>query len=368
MGLKNTMNDKVSHFFVDRYIDTIDLKDDVIRKEFFDDLSRLNRVLNRENLRISNGGNTLIVNQKSSDDKKKKTSENQNDEGNDKILDIKISNFCVIPTHKLYVKKENFIYEDGIGVKVITKIGKKKYKCIYINLNNEMIEKGYWISPFYLDHDLYLYDKKFYNHIRIAIKLSTRMLAPDEFKIFDGEWWLENRFADVEISEFNGFPKTNFIQILAHPLRTCGEIKPLHINVTNDMIEEKGSKIDQDIIHFLLAINELVNKELILKKGDSPDADIKNIGWKDDEKYYLLYLKAWEWVYDFLNMSDLKFSSTKKEIEFKLYEMGMIDLEVEKNGRRKRADCNTTVYTGKKERVLRVSIAGLYEFITKNNV
>lgn len=356
-------SNKASHFFVDKYMEIMKIHPD-IREELGDDYVRLNRILQRENLRIDLDGNTLFINPGTTEEKKEKTNETNGDVGTGEKSDTKISNFCVIPTHRLYMKNENGIYEDGIGVKIFARVSKKKYKCIYLNLSNEMIEKGYWISPVYLDHDFYLYNKSFYKELRIALKLSIRMLSSDEFKVFDGEWWFENRFSDVEISDFEGFPKSNTIQWLAHPSTTNGEIKQFHIFESNE--EGKGGTseiIKQDIFYFLKAVNELVKKELILDKGDIPDSDNENIGWKDNEKYYLFYGKTWEWVENFLNKSSYQISIPNKEFDIKLYEEGIIDIEEEKRTGRKRADCNIK----KNKRCFKISISRLNEFIDTYN-
>lgn len=231
-----------------------------------------------------------------------------------------------------------------------------------------MIERGFWVSPVYLDHDLYIYNKSFYNQLRIAIKLSTRILWGDDFKIFDGEWWLENRYSDVEITDFAGYPKSNSTQWLAHPLSTHREVKQFHFIETNtDEIDGKIEMIKQDLFHFLNAINELVKKELVLEKGNIPDDEYENMGWKDSEKYYLLYGKTWKWVENYLKESNYVTSFPNKDIEIKLYEQEIIEIEEEKRSGRKRADCNTTVYPKKKERVFKISISRLEEFIDTYN-
>lgn len=361
-------NNKVSHFFVDKYIEIMKIHPNILA-ELDDDYVRLNRILHRENLRIDIEGNTLFINPVTTKKKKENTNETKEDEGIDEKSDTKISNFCVIPTHRLYVKNENGIHEDGIGVKIFSRVGKKKYKCIYLNLTNEMIEKGSWISPVYLDHDLFLYNKSFYNQLRIAIKLSTRMLSREEFKVFDGEWWFENPFSDFQISDYEGYPKSNTIKWLPDPPKKInGEFEHFNSYSTNERWKEGLSEIiKQDIFNFLQAVKELVRKELVLEKGVIPDPDNENIGWKDNDKYYLIYGKTWEWVENYLNKSDYHISIHKKEFDIKLYEEDIIEIKEEKRAGRKRADCNTVVYSKHRERVFKISISRLNEFIDTYN-
>ncbi|MGG0175793.1 hypothetical protein [Gottfriedia acidiceleris] len=351
-------------FFTDKYVEIININDEPdVRLQFRDDCRRLNRILKRENLQIDMQGNTLIVVPATTEVKKDKTIEHDLKIEAEEKSDIKISNFCVIPTHRLYIKNEEGIFENGIGLKIFVKISKKKFKCIYLNVTNEMLEKGDWINPTYLDHDLFLYNKSSYNQLKIGIKLSSRILSSDEFKIFDGEWWLENRFSDVEISDFDGFHESNSILFLAHPLTTSGKIRPIQIDNRNETNNaEEPSVINQDILYFLQTINELVEKELILDLGVDPENN-ENIGWIDKEKYYLLYRKTWDWVNSMLKQKQYLLSISEKELDKRLFEEGIIEIEEEKRTGRKRADCNVTVFPKNKERVFKISIPRLTQYL-----
>ncbi|USK86146.1 hypothetical protein [Peribacillus asahii] len=359
-------SNKATSFFIDKYVEIINIKNEPdIRKKFRDDCLRLNRILKRENLRIDLNGNTIIINEVTTE--ARKINEAKSDEEREELPDTKISNFCVIPTHRLYVKNEEGIYENGIGVKVFVRISKNKFKCIYLNLTTDMIEKGHWVTPAYLDHDLYLYNKSLYSQLRIAVKISTRALSSDEFKIFDGEWWLENQYDDVEISDFEGFHDSNSIAMLAHPSITNGAIKSIHYDrAGGENNERTDSIIKQDILRFLQAINELVKKEVVLDIGVKPD-NHENIGWKDKDKYYLLYRRTWDWIVDLLKETNYQISIPEKELDIQLHKEEIIEIEEEKRTGRKRADCNTTVYPKKKERVFKISIARLNEFIDTYN-
>lgn len=151
-------NSKLSHYFIDKYIEKINLKD--FPNEIRDNRRHLNRVLKRENLGVDSSGNTVLYNPTVQENINYETDESE------EIIETKLSNFFIVPTHRLYIKNGDNIQEDGIGVKVYTQISKKKYKCIHLNLNNEMIEKGFWINSSYLDHDLYLYNKSFQQYLK----------------------------------------------------------------------------------------------------------------------------------------------------------------------------------------------------------
>ncbi|WP_353706416.1 hypothetical protein QEP67_21415 [Bacillus cereus group sp. MS39] len=349
-------NSKLSHYFIDKYIEKINLKD--FPNEIRDNRRHLNRVLKRENLGVDSSGNTVLYNPTVQENINYETDESE------EIIETKLSNFFIVPTHRLYIKNGDNIQEDGIGVKVYTQISKKKYKCIHLNLNNEMIEKGFWINSSYLDHDLYLYNKSFQHYLKMAIKLSTRILSKSEFKIFDGEWWLENRFADVTISDFEDYAESRYTRILDHPSKTNGALKPYHDDLdSEESLKETDKVIKKDTFYFLRALLELVKELDLLQIFTIPENSEENVGWEDDQKYYLPYKKTWEWIDNWLQASKYPISVKQKELDIFLHEEKIIEIEVEKSSGRKRADCNVTLYPKHKERVFKISKARITEYI-----
>ncbi|HFJ9378291.1 TPA: hypothetical protein ACGW65_002658 [Bacillus paranthracis] len=351
-----TSNSKPSHYFIDKYIEKINLKD--FPNEIRDNRRHLNRVLKRENLGIDSSGNIVLYNPTVQENINYETDESE------EIIETKLSNFFVVPTHRLYIKNGDNIQEDGIGIKVYTQISKKKYKCIHLNLNNEMIEKGFWINSSYLDHDLYLYNKSFQQYLKMAIKLSTRILSKSEFKVFDGEWWLENRFADVIISDFEDYAESRYTRILDHPSKTNGALKPYHGDLdSEESLKETNKIIKKDTFYFLSALLELVKELDLLQIFTIPENSEENVGWEDDQKYYLPYKKTWEWIDNWLQASKYPISVKQKELDIFLHEEKIIEIEVEKSSGRKRADCNVTLYPKHKERVFKISKARITEYI-----
>ncbi|MDA1689590.1 MULTISPECIES: hypothetical protein [Bacillus cereus group] len=352
-------NSKLSQYFIDKYVEKINLKD--FPNEIRDNRRLLNRVLKRENLGIDSSGNTVLYNPTVQGNINYETNDTDEPE---EIIETKLSNFFVVPTHRLYIKNGDTIQEDGIGVKIYTQISKKKYKCIYLNLNNEMIEKGFWINSSYLDHDLYLYNKSFQQYLKMATKLSTRILSKSDFKIFDGEWWLENRFADVKISDFEGYSDSRHTRALAHPSITNRSLKPFHDDLdSEEPLKETDRVIKKDIFHFLKALLELISEQDLLQFGTIPENSEENAGWEDEQKYYLPYKKTWEWIANWLQASKYPISVKQKELDIFLYEEKIIEIEVEKGRGRKRADCNVTLYPKHKERVFKISKARITEYI-----
>lgn len=227
-----------------------------------------------------------------------------------------------------------------------------------------MIEKGFWINSSYLDHDLYLYNKSFQQYLKMAIKLSTRILSKSEFKIFDGEWWLENRFADVTISDFKDYAESRYTRILDHPSKTNGALKPYHDDLdSEESLKETDKVIKKDTFYFLCALLELVKELDLLQIFTIPENSEENVGWEDDQKYYLPYKKTWEWIDNWLQTSKYPISVKQKELDIFLYEEKIIEIEVEKSSGRKRADCNVTLYPKHKERVFKISKVRITEYI-----
>lgn len=103
---------------------------------------------------------------------------------------IRMCNFFVYPTHKLYYNNGNSIESYGLAVNIYCKdILMNKYIKICLNLNNDMIEKGGWVSSNLLDS---CYDQKKgsdYHYLRSALKLATIILNKKDIKIFDRRVW-----------------------------------------------------------------------------------------------------------------------------------------------------------------------------------
>ncbi|MGH0777853.1 hypothetical protein ACQVQ8_12175 [Bacillus cereus] len=198
----------------------------------------------------------------------------------------------------------------------------------------------------------------------MAIKLSTRVLSKSDFKIFDGEWWLENRFADVTISDFEGYAESRYTRILEHPSKTNGSLKPYHDDLdSEESLKETDKVIKKDIFHFLQALLELVKEQGLLQFGTIPENSEENAGWEDDQKYYLPYKKTWEWIANWLQASKYPISVKQKELDIFLHEEKIIEIEEEKGRGRKRADCNATLYPKHKERVFKISKARIADYI-----
>lgn len=94
-----------------------------------------------------------------------------------------ICNFFVVPTNRLRVYDlQKKTTEVGLNVKIYTRINKKEYKCIELDLLNETLANSKWIDPNYLDYDFYLYKENFYPYLLRAIRLATRLLEDDDEK------------------------------------------------------------------------------------------------------------------------------------------------------------------------------------------
>ncbi|MDR4998972.1 hypothetical protein [Brevibacillus parabrevis] len=345
------------HFFIDKYIDLIRIEEfhDSFSKEIHDYRLQLNRLLQRETLGIDWLGNTVLLNN---------VDDEETEYGKDNKMDIKLCNFFIVPTHRLYIKENQTIREEGLGIKVYTKLSKKKYKCIYLNLNQEMIEKGYWVTASFLDHDLFLYDKSYYRYLKMAIKLSTRILLDSDFKIFDGEWWFENRFSDVTINDFEGYHQRRPVLQLVHPVTTNGVIKSFYnlSNSENLNISDINTLKKQDAIIFLKEILALIEEQPLTKLGEIPENEVDNLGWQDDDKYYLPYKETWDLVETRLRHREKYSLLARKELDLFLFDEKIIEIEEEKSGR-KRADKLVTVYPKTKIRVFVIKKTKMNEYL-----
>lgn len=336
--------------FLDKYIEYISAKQ--YAAETAKIRLRINRILQKEKLEITRSG--TIVHE--SIHKSGESSGNPQDE----VSVTKLTNFCVIPTHRLYVQGNDSRYiEEGVGVRIYTKLSKKKYKLIHLNLSNEMIEKGNWLNANYSAQDLILYKKSFYHHVCIAIKLSTRALASSEYKVFTDGYWYENEDESITIDEYEKMD------------RLIAEGIPNQLSLSNNQESEKPTVSGKhELLPFLAELSSLIETWPRFEKGTKPSTNDDSVVWFDREYYYLPYKQTWSTMEE--RLRDAGFYRTndkdfRKGIEAILSAEQLIKIETETKSNRERADCNASVYKGKKLRVFKVYKARLENYLQTNS-
>lgn len=223
-----------------------------------------------------------------------------------------ICNFFVLPIERLRVfdKERQAFVEVGLSIHVYTRINYKTYKCVELDLLNDIMANSKWIDPNFLDYDYYLYKEALYAYLLRAIRLSTRLMDEDDESVFfdDGVGWVDQYFGRTD---------SGYIHYM----------KDWQIYKWKESEEEK-IKLDPMTYRamvLLKTIRELIDKSQFLKIDDYSKLQENTIGWEDDSK----------WAIDYKIVRDYSKEEIKKTGNFKidkkiykfLFEKGILAIE-----------------------------------------
>ncbi|MCD1259747.1 hypothetical protein B5M42_012975 [Paenibacillus athensensis] len=292
--------------FMERYAS---FTDDLTTME--QNIEKLNRIYARENFCIDQHGNLVVKGD----------------------VTQRICNFFVYPTHKLYFDHGNFIELEGVAVVAYTK-HEEKYKKVYLNLTNDLIESGSWVRSEYLDTEYDLMKASQYFYLRSALKIATRRIGTNDVMIFDGEDWVEDEEAAGLLKEYQSYIK-------------------------NRRIWDKVKNIDSlqnTIGDYLKAMQTYITGNQLTTHGNEPIDENTNKGWENDEFYFLWGKEFWKWMETRFASKDMTFDKDRF-IDY-LVEQNVIEVETEKRGRI-RVEVWETVYPKFKKRFLKINRAKL---------
>lgn len=316
-----------SNKFIDKYIRKAK------SKEFHDDMkstrTKINKILAMENLAIDDEANLVLY----SDDFKTET---------------RICNFAVFPTHLLLYDDGNQIHEAGLAVEVYTKFHNGNYKFICANLTDDVIDKGTWLNTTYVDRDCFVYKSELYRYLKIAIKLSYRIIKrKSDIKIFHDQEWLEHDDALKHLSIFDD--KQNML-----------EYRQL-----NNSSNQTDSLIRADAIQFLKALQIHIS-EIEIHPIINGLSKTSEQGLEDDTHYYLIYTQTWSWVRSYFNRNQISLNTKEeKKLDHYLIDAGVFESnEIRAKTSLKRADRR---HPPLKPRVFMINKNRLVDFLQNNN-
>ncbi|GKU79434.1 hypothetical protein [Paenibacillus sp. L3-i20] len=312
--------------FIEKYVDKI--KTAKFESLTEDTILKLNRIYHKENLHIDEEGNLVLLKQE------------------EKENVIKVCNFFAVPIYRLMYDDGSEIHESGLGLVIYSKFSDEKYKRNFVNLSDEAIEKGNWLSIEYLDRDLFLYTKDLYKYLRIAIKLSTRILKKREVKIYYDSYWLEDEDAIDHIDERHIFD-------LLH---------------SRDRDNQDKYGLEKDPVEIAKLLKEYTLQYKLIPFYTEPIDKEQNWGWEDNDYFYLPYASTWKWIRGILENRQYILKMKDKQIDEYLIEYEIFESNEERKTGVKRADRNSTVYAGKKERVLMIKKESMNDFLTKAEI
>ncbi|GMK40546.1 hypothetical protein PCCS19_36020 [Paenibacillus sp. CCS19] len=319
------MEKYLSEDFIEKFSERV--KGSVFDHEMNRIRTKINRVLQKENLYFDEECYLVLQ------------SENKETEN-------KICNFFVLPTHTLYYDDDEKLHEAGIALELYSQIEEDKYKRILLNLNDEAIEKGNWLNNIsFFDRDYLVYKSDLYRYLRIAIKLSTRILKENQKKVFYDDAWLEDDDALEHISAFKYDQR--MLQLRKY---------------NNELENDTNRKEDIDAINFLTAQSKYISEITMLAFPEDPSVENSEWGWEDNEYYYLVYSKTWSWIRAFFNHNEIKLKLNEKELDDYLIEAGVFESnEIRPKTKIKRADRKTPPL---KQRVFMINKLRLHEFLS----
>ncbi|ASA23380.1 hypothetical protein [Paenibacillus donghaensis] len=229
-----------------------------------------------------------------------------------------ICNFFVVPINRLrvYDLQKQKTTEVGLNVKVYTRINKKEYKCIQLDLLNETLANSKWIDPNYLDYDFFLYRENIYPYLLRAIRLATRLLDDDDAKvIFNDEiGWVDN---------FYGRDNSGY-------LRYIKDSRGYKWMESEDMsIEIDPMKFNAVI--FLNAVQGLIHKSEFLEMDNSSKLQEDFIGWENENIWAIKYSLIKPHVTNELKRTGRNFKIDNKLYAF-LFKQGILSIEGDVEG------------------------------------
>ncbi|WP_340010983.1 hypothetical protein MHI32_22960 [Paenibacillus sp. FSL H7-0690] len=234
-------------------------------------------------------------------------------EGKETARGAFICNFFVVPINRLrvYDLQKQKTTEVGLNVKVYTRINKKEYKCIELDLLNETLANSKWIDPNFLDYDLYLYRENLYAYLLRAIRLATRLLEDDDEKvIFNDEIGWVNYFWGVDEDGYVCYMKEK------QPLKWKeSEIKEIEID-----------PMKVNAITFLKVVQKLIDDSKFQPMNDSSKLKDGIIGWESTVSWAIKFDELKSYVKEAVKRSSRNFKIDKKLYAF-LNNQGILTIE-----------------------------------------
>lgn len=293
-----------SEDFIEKFTETV--KDSLFDVRLSKLRTKINRILQKDNLYFDSEGYLVL-------------------QIENKESDTRVCNFFVLPTHSLYFDDGEKIHEAGISVELYSRLNDEKYKRILFNLSDEAIEKGNWLTTAFIDRDFFVYKPELYRHLRIAMKLSSRVIKDEAKKVYYDDEWLEDDEAVKHISDYR------------HNLRLDSFMK-----ISNGDGNEANHKEDMDAKQFLSAQSQYISEIKMLSFPEETSDETNEWGWEDNEYYYLVYSKTWSWIRAYFNRKGVNLISDAKKLDHYLIEAGVFESnEVRPKNNLKRADRKT---------------------------
>jgi hypothetical protein len=298
-----------SEDFIEKFSEKV--KDILFKDALFDSeltkmKTKINKILQKENLYFDNEGYLVL-------------------QPENKESEIRICNFFILPTHSLHFDDGEKIHAAGIAVELYSPLNGKEYKRILVNLSDEVIEKGSWLNTTFIDRDFFVYKSDLYRYLRIAIKLSSRVIKDKAKKVFYNDEWLEDDEAVQHISEYKNYLTSQSIQ-----------------KISNVYENEVNQKIDAEAMEFLIAQSQYISMINMLSFPEENSEVTNEWGWEDNEYFYLVYSNTWRWIRAYFNRKGIKLISDEKDLDHYLIEAGVFESnEVRPKNKLKRADRNT---------------------------
>ncbi|MFC5532229.1 hypothetical protein [Cohnella yongneupensis] len=312
-----------SEEFIEKFSEKV--KDSVFDYGLDDIRTKINRILQKENLYFDGEGYLLL-------------------QSESKENETRICNFFVLPTHSLYYDDGEKIHEAGISVELYSRFNEDKYKRILVNLSDEAIEKGNWMSIEFIDRDFLIYKSDLYRYLRIAIKLSSRIIKEKAKKIFYNDEWLEDGEAVEHIAESRRERKVISI-----------------MKIVNGNEQENNQKEATDAVMFLRAQSQYISEIKMLVFPLEPSDEEGEWGWEDNDYYYLVYSKTWSWIRAYFTRKGFKLRITEKDLDHFLVESGIFESnEIRSKTNLKRADFRTSQLSN---RVFKINKLRFNEFL-----
>ncbi|MNM86639.1 hypothetical protein D3C81_987980 [compost metagenome] len=244
----------------------------------------------------------------------------------------------------MYFDDGEKIHVAGMAVELYSQLSDEKYKRIHINLSDEAIEKGNWLNNDFIDRDFFVYKSDLYRYLRIAIKLSSRILKKEAKKVYyDGEWLEDEDAVDHIIDSQH--------EREIHSIRNSG------IENESDFIEKEL----KDAIQFLEAQRLYINHIKLFPFPEKPSDEMNGYGWEDESYYYLIYKDTWSWIRAYFNRNRIKLQTKAKELDHYLIEAAVFESNEERNNLQ-RADQNIR---GLDKRVFMINKARFNEFLSR---
>ncbi|MNI28908.1 hypothetical protein D3C73_827110 [compost metagenome] len=255
---------------------------------------------------------------KSEIEKSEETNSEERREGKGTLQSAFICNFFIVPMYRLrvYDLQQNKLKEVGLSIKVFTRMNKKLYKCVELDLLNETLANSKWIDPNYLDYDFYLYKENLYPYLLRAIRLSTRLLEDDDEKvIFNDEiGWVDNFFGRDKsgylqyIKDFRGY---KWMESEDMPI----EIDPIKFNT----------------VVFLKAVQGLIHKSEFLEMDSSSKLQEGFIGWENETTWAITFGLVKSHVASEVKKAGRNFKIDSKFYAF-LYKQGILFIDGDVEG------------------------------------